>query len=109
MYREEKVKGQEWEEECKVEQREVPRPKSHPLLVAMGNITVRFYKTMDVSVWHVIVRCVCVCVYVCAGREVCPGSGAGNKAQVSLSMQRRGVCCGQQVLFFLPVSWRKLY
>ena len=40
LYREEKVKGQEWEEECRVEQRDVPRPKPHPLLVAMGNITV---------------------------------------------------------------------
>ena len=40
VYREEKVKGQEWEEECRVEQRKVPRPKPHPLLVAMGDITV---------------------------------------------------------------------
>lgn len=40
VYREERAKFQEWEEECKVEQREVPRPKPHPLLVAMGDITV---------------------------------------------------------------------
>ena len=40
VYREEKAKFQEWEEECKVEQREVPHPKPHPLLVAMGDITV---------------------------------------------------------------------
>jgi U3 small nucleolar RNA-associated protein 12 len=43
VYREEKVKGQEWEEECKIERREVPRPKPHPLLVAMGNITAERY------------------------------------------------------------------
>lgn len=40
MYREEIAKLQDWEEECTVEQREVPRPKPHPLLVAMGDITV---------------------------------------------------------------------
>lgn len=40
VYREERAKHQEWEEEGKVEQREVPRPKPHPLLVAMGGITV---------------------------------------------------------------------
>ena len=40
IYREETVKVQEWEEECRVERREVPRPKPHPLLVAMGDITV---------------------------------------------------------------------
>ena len=40
IYKEEKVKGQEWVEECRIEQIEVPCPKPHPLLVAMGNITV---------------------------------------------------------------------
>ena len=40
VYREEMVKGREWGEECRVERREVPRPKPHPLLVAMGDITV---------------------------------------------------------------------
>ena len=40
MYREERVKGQEWEEECKAEGREVPRLKPHTLLVAMGDIKV---------------------------------------------------------------------
>ena len=39
MYREEKVKGQEWEE-CRLEKIELPRPKPHPLLVAMGDIPV---------------------------------------------------------------------
>ena len=40
MYREEKVKVQEWEEECRVERKKLPRPKPHPLLVATGDITV---------------------------------------------------------------------
>lgn len=40
MYREERAKLEEWEEECKYEHREVPLPKPHPLLVAMGDITV---------------------------------------------------------------------
>jgi U3 small nucleolar RNA-associated protein 12 len=44
VYREEKVKGQEWEEESQLERREVPRPKPHPLLVAMGDITVWVFR-----------------------------------------------------------------
>ena len=44
MYREEKVKGQEWEEESQLERREVSRPKPHPLLVAMGDITVWVFR-----------------------------------------------------------------
>ena len=40
VYEEEKVKVQEWEEECRMERKELPRPKPHPILVAMGNITV---------------------------------------------------------------------
>ena len=40
MYQEEKVKGEEWEEECRAAQKELPRPRPHPILVAMGDIKV---------------------------------------------------------------------
>ena len=66
MYREEKVKGQEWEEECRIERKELPHPKSHPLLVAMGNITVCIYwLALHNNVW---------CVSI-TGREICVGCG----------------------------------
>jgi U3 small nucleolar RNA-associated protein 12 len=43
VYREEKVKGEEWEEECRAQRQALPPPKPHALLVAMGDITAERY------------------------------------------------------------------
>ena len=40
VYQSEKVKVQEWKEECTAVGRELPMPPLHPILVAMGDIKV---------------------------------------------------------------------